>query len=1164
MRDLFKTGKTNKALEETVGKMGLEHFMRFDYKDYFPERSLICEGCEAILDALIQERRNGTDRETFVEYLKDVCVQLNIQADYVCEGLLNSNVDIIMYIIDNKPDLDGHLACPMVLQSLGCREHDPVEWNIEIQGKNTVEKQKGSNEEFKILQISDIHFDPNYQEGSLANCNQPVCCEFDSGLVEKPEDAAGKWSEYNSCDTPLDLVHATFRHINKQHDDFDYVYFTGDIISHRVWATDVYNNTKDMITILDATYKAFGDIPVFPILGNHEPHPLNVWSSEGVTTEAISTQWVYNLIAEEWGKWLPEETKETILKGGYYTVLVKPGFRIIAINSNVCYTFNWWLLFDEVDPFGQLQWMEGVLNEAEKSGESVHILSHVPSGDSTCHIPWAREFRKIIRRYSNTISAIFNGHTHEDEMIIYYDEEEPTKAINVAFNGASITSYADRNPSYKVYSIDKSNFNVLDFDEWIFNVTEANLTPHQDPVWYKLYSFKQAYGVDNMEPQSLADLTVRMASDHNLLDEYFRFNVREADTAMAKGCDDNCKKFNLCEMVTGLYGDTTQCDALMSQWNSLKMLTKLFVYTLIIGFVVAENDSSAKLQRGIKELFETKRTSQELSEVVNRMGLKHFLKFDANKYIESSLLCEACEAILDALIDERRNGASKEALVGILYEFCKDNKIQADHICDSLLNMNADIVLYIIDNKPDLNGAFACPTLLQSYGCRGSDPVEWDVEISDGKTVSKIEGSNKSFKVLQFSDIHYDANYQVGSLANCPYPVCCEFDSGEPLKPEDVAAGKWGEYSCNTPMDTLEATFKHILKQHEQIDYIYFTGDIIGHRVWGTDPFNNTQDMIKILDTIHKHFGNIPVFPILGNHEPHPVNVWSADDAIQEEFSTQWVFNVSAKHWSKWLPKDTQETILRGGYYTVLVKPGFRIIAINSNVCYTFNWWLLFDEVDPYGQLQWMEGVLNEAEKKGEVVHVLSHVPSGDPTCHLPWAREFRRILRRYSNTVSVIFNGHTHEDEMVIYYDEKDSAKPINVAFNGASLTTYWNRNPSYKVYTIDEKSYDVLDYEEWACNITESNLKPDEDLTYNKLYSFKDAYGVSDMSLQSLSDLTVRMAKDHSLLDEYYRFSVREAGPAMADGCDDDCRKFNLCEMVTSLYGDTKQCDTLLAQWD
>lgn len=42
-----------------------------------------------------------------------------------------------------------------------------------------------------------------------------------------------------------------------------------------------------------------------------------------------------------WSVWLPEKTKKTIIKGGYYTVLAKPGFRIIVLNSNVAFTYNW-------------------------------------------------------------------------------------------------------------------------------------------------------------------------------------------------------------------------------------------------------------------------------------------------------------------------------------------------------------------------------------------------------------------------------------------------------------------------------------------------------------------------------------------------------------------------------------------------------------------------------------------------------------------------------------------------------------------------------------------------------------------------------------------------------------------------------------------------------
>lgn len=54
----------------------------------------------------------------------------------------------------------------------------------------------------------------------------------------------------------------------------------------------------------------------------------------------VSTQWVLDLVAEEWLQWLPKETKRTIRCGGYYSVLVKPGFRIIGLNNNFSFFYN--------------------------------------------------------------------------------------------------------------------------------------------------------------------------------------------------------------------------------------------------------------------------------------------------------------------------------------------------------------------------------------------------------------------------------------------------------------------------------------------------------------------------------------------------------------------------------------------------------------------------------------------------------------------------------------------------------------------------------------------------------------------------------------------------------------------------------------------------------
>ncbi|KAJ8959689.1 hypothetical protein NQ318_021880 [Aromia moschata] len=55
---------------------------------------------------------------------------------------------------------------------------------------------------------------------------------------------------------------------------FDFVYYTGDIVSHRIWSTSIENNTRD-ITLISNSFREFFTVPVYPALGNHEPHPVN-------------------------------------------------------------------------------------------------------------------------------------------------------------------------------------------------------------------------------------------------------------------------------------------------------------------------------------------------------------------------------------------------------------------------------------------------------------------------------------------------------------------------------------------------------------------------------------------------------------------------------------------------------------------------------------------------------------------------------------------------------------------------------------------------------------------------------------------------------------------------------------------------------------------------
>lgn len=226
------------------------------------------------------------------------------------------------------------------------------------------------------------------------------------------------------------------------------------------------------------------------------------------------------------------------------------------------------MIYEDEDPFDQLKWLVNELLQAETNRESVHILTHIPTSDSSCYRTWSQQYRRIVERYlppyffftylntksstprfANTITGQFNGHTHSDIFSIYYNSSEPTQAVSAAFNGASVVTFTHKNPSYKLYYVDDSSFvstprpnlkipvvylhylqEVLDYDEWSYNLTEANLTPDISPRWFKLYSFTEAYGVDDLSPSNLNELAERFARDKSLLEQYYRYTLFSCTT----------------------------------------------------------------------------------------------------------------------------------------------------------------------------------------------------------------------------------------------------------------------------------------------------------------------------------------------------------------------------------------------------------------------------------------------------------------------------------------------------------------------------------------------------------------------------------------------------------------------------------------------------------
>ncbi|XP_015119715.1 sphingomyelin phosphodiesterase [Diachasma alloeum] len=559
---LARTGEFSPQLEAIINRLALpENWYddpRIAIDDVRPRAT--CTTCKAFAKSIIKLRRGGTSTEAIQAALIKSCIRLHLHTDIVCRGSIKLNTPVFFWIIDNDPTVTAEDYCALSLQNSRCaRAPAKFEWTVEIdRNPPKVLDATPSDEHLKIVHVSDIHYDPLYEPNGNARCGQPNCCRRGQGPSTPGVAPAGYWGDYRVCDTPWHAVVDALDHVNSTHSDAEYIYYTGDIVDHGEWETTRDGNKKIIKEVFKKIKETFGKTPVFPIIGNHEANPLNIFASSKVDNDEVSTKWLYELLADIWinSGWLPESTRNTIVQGGFYTVSPKKGFRIIALNNNVAYTYNWWLIYEPNDLGGQLKWLAETLLEAEKNEEFVHILAHVPSGNHDQQNTWSREYRKIINRFAHIITGQFNGHTHSDEFNLFYDPQDLSKIVNVAWNGGSVTTWSYVNPNYRTYTVNGKTFEVEDTQNWMYNMTEANLTPEKRPNWVKSYSFREEYGLKDLSMKSLRDLILELAKEGPKATAYNRHISKDAQ---AQTCNKKCAIKNACKIVTSINNNDTDC-----------------------------------------------------------------------------------------------------------------------------------------------------------------------------------------------------------------------------------------------------------------------------------------------------------------------------------------------------------------------------------------------------------------------------------------------------------------------------------------------------------------------------------------------------------------------------------------------------------------------------
>lgn len=134
-------------------------------------------------------------------------------------------------------------VCGMLIQTENCGFSDPdlLEWSITpstvpkppvtepvlppvyqiicVIGEflqNCFRLQQGSPT-VKVLHLSDLHWDPDYLEGTNTQCGDPICCQLSSGPLVNATDAAGFWGDRRGCDLPWRTIENAMAHMALQH-----------------------------------------------------------------------------------------------------------------------------------------------------------------------------------------------------------------------------------------------------------------------------------------------------------------------------------------------------------------------------------------------------------------------------------------------------------------------------------------------------------------------------------------------------------------------------------------------------------------------------------------------------------------------------------------------------------------------------------------------------------------------------------------------------------------------------------------------------------------------------------------------------------------------------------------------------------------------------------
>ena len=521
-----------------------------------------CTLCQRLINAVtttIREKYGFEGIQYYAELLCSVALDRGVCNTYISKyGPVF--IDSFILRAGNEENLCHKLGfCPE-----GEETEDTYDYAIRLlKDKPKNKKREGvdySAPTLKMIQLTDIHLDTKYVENGTVYCDEPVCCREPASTYSRKK--SGKYGFLGRCDASVELLESFMDKAYELKPDF--IIWTGDNSPHNSKNASQNDNYEASIIVknmLDEKFK--NEIPIYPALGNHEKYPSDLYI--GDEAELLEN---YGQIFKDY--FYEDQAFETFRKYGYYTEKYKDtNLRIVVLNCLICDTWNFYIIGGRHEAAKkEFIWLEEVLRQAEKNGEYVYLIDHFPINSNFQLTECAQRLRALLDRFDYIIRGFFSGHTHLDDISPVRTYFEPKPFININYIAPPLTTYPGRNPSFRQFILDSNTKNVIDYQQYRLNLTDANLK--REANWYIVYNATQMFKVN--------DLTE--------LDKIFKIDVdgdyiiqRYAEGKDEKKIVHNKKEINeaQCQIQTDTYHDFYVCaaDTIFSKEYFFELLNDL-------------------------------------------------------------------------------------------------------------------------------------------------------------------------------------------------------------------------------------------------------------------------------------------------------------------------------------------------------------------------------------------------------------------------------------------------------------------------------------------------------------------------------------------------------------------------------------------------------------